>query len=351
MCVRIHELSPKESKFSSAPPWGHYYSADDTKGQHPSIDTVRIELGNTGSKSTIHRYLKELEEEASTRLDDEALLSQPIRELVARLASRLQEEAHSIVDESKSRYEYQIKELSGQCAALTEDAGQMADQRKAMELRLTETDEALTVKSAACDTLDKQVAEAKQREASLSALLKEKQTHIDSLEDKHRHSREALEHYRQSVKEQRDQDQRRHEQQVQQLQAEIRTLSQTISVKQGDLTQLNKDNARLVSELSAARRAARDFESKLNSAHSKLEDAKRRLQAQSIDLAQHVDSTQRQASEIDELALRLESAQSKVQDFTVSQAKLETELSVKNDLIERLIAEKQRNDDQPTTQE
>ncbi len=268
------------------------------KGQHPSIDMVRIELGNTGSKSTIHRYLKELEEEASTRLDDEALLSQPIRELVARLASRLQEEAHSIVDESKSRYEYQIKELSGRCAALTEDVGQMADQQQAMELRLTETDEALTVKSAACDTLDKQAAEAKQREASLSALLKEKQTHIDSLEDKHHHSREALEHYRQSVKEQRDQDQRRHEQQVQQLQSEIRTLRQTISIKQGDLTQLNKDNARLVSELSAARRAAHDFESKLNSADSKLEDSKRRLQAQSIDLAQHVDCTQRQASEI-----------------------------------------------------
>ncbi len=30
------------------------------RGEHPSIDTVRIELGNTGSKTTIHRYLKEL---------------------------------------------------------------------------------------------------------------------------------------------------------------------------------------------------------------------------------------------------------------------------------------------------
>lgn len=59
------------------------------RGENPSIDAIRIELGNTGSKSTIHRYLKELEEEASTRMDDEALLSQPIRELIARLASRL----------------------------------------------------------------------------------------------------------------------------------------------------------------------------------------------------------------------------------------------------------------------
>ena len=98
------------------------------RGENPSIDAIRIELGNTGSKSTIHRYLKELEEEASTRLDDEALLSQPIKDLIARLASRLQEEAHGIVEESKSRYEHQIKELSDRCTALTQEAGQLGDQ-------------------------------------------------------------------------------------------------------------------------------------------------------------------------------------------------------------------------------
>ena len=31
------------------------------QGQHTSIDAIRIALGNTGSKTTIHRYLKELE--------------------------------------------------------------------------------------------------------------------------------------------------------------------------------------------------------------------------------------------------------------------------------------------------
>ncbi len=35
------------------------------RGEHPSIDAVRIEMGNTGSKTTIHRYLKELDDGAS----------------------------------------------------------------------------------------------------------------------------------------------------------------------------------------------------------------------------------------------------------------------------------------------
>ena len=31
------------------------------EGKNPSVDAVRVALGNTGSKTTIHRYLKELE--------------------------------------------------------------------------------------------------------------------------------------------------------------------------------------------------------------------------------------------------------------------------------------------------
>jgi chromosome segregation ATPase len=219
----------------------------------------------------------------------------------------------------------------------------MADQHKALVSRLEESREALSAKSAACDALDSQLIEATQHETSLTALVKEKQAHIDSLEEKHHHSREALAHYRQSVKEQRDQDQRRHEQQIQQSQTEIRTLNQTITVKHGDLTQLNMDNARLVSELSTARKAVHDLESKFAAVNAKLEAADQRLQAQATDLQQHAERAQGQASQIDGLTQRLESAQREIQDFTVSHAKLEAEISVKNDIIERLLADKHRN--------
>ncbi len=89
---------------------------------------------------------------------------------------------------------------------------------------------------------------------SYTPRLQEGDTHRQSLEEKHQHAREALEHYRQSVKEQREQDQRRHETQIQQLQAELRQLQQTLSVKQGDITQLNRDNERFATELRDAQR-------------------------------------------------------------------------------------------------
>jgi len=65
-------------------------------------------MGNTGSKTTIHRYLKELEEEEASRLDDESLLSQPIKELISRLAAKLTEEARSIVEKNEKTSQQRI---------------------------------------------------------------------------------------------------------------------------------------------------------------------------------------------------------------------------------------------------
>lgn len=313
------------------------------KGQRPSIDAVRIELGNTGSKSTIHRYLRELDKEESTKLDDEALLSQPIKELIARLACRLKEEAQTIVEDNSSRYESQITQLSDRCAALTQDVEQGTEQQNALARQLDASDAALAEKAAACKTLEKALSEAKHRENNLGIQLQERQKRIESLEEKHRHSREALEHYRHSVKEQRDQDQRRHEQQVQQLQAENRALNQTISLKQTDLTLLHKDNARLAAELEAAREAEQSLEVKLKRAETTIEQSSYTLNARSSELQRYIDSGRRQAAQIEALMREAESAQEKIQEFTVAQAKLESELAVKNDLITRLMAKMQHS--------
>ena len=65
------------------------------RGEHPSIDAVRIEMGNTGSKTTIHRYLKELEGSDPKPTGATASLNEELTELVARLAQRLEEQAQA----------------------------------------------------------------------------------------------------------------------------------------------------------------------------------------------------------------------------------------------------------------
>jgi chromosome segregation ATPase len=96
--------------------------------------------------------------------------------------------------------------------------------------------------------------------SDLEIRVQEKDEQIRSLEEKHLHSREALEHYRNAVKEQRDQEQQRHEGQVQQVQVELRQLQQTLMVKQDELTRLNRGNERLLSEARQLAKAAATHE-------------------------------------------------------------------------------------------
>ncbi|HWV17669.1 MAG TPA: hypothetical protein VNZ68_03740 [Rhodocyclaceae bacterium] len=91
---------------------------------------------------------------------------------------------------------------------------------------------------------------AEQQVTDLKDRLAENEQHRKSFEDKHTHARDALEHYRQSVKDQRDQDQRRHEQQVQQFQAEFPQQQLALVGKQDEVSRLNQEGARLVLELS-----------------------------------------------------------------------------------------------------
>src|SRR6185437_5240227 len=67
------------------------------QGKTPSVDDVRVELGNTGSKTTIHKYLKELEDEDGGAGGQRASISDALQDLVERLAARLHEEAEERV--------------------------------------------------------------------------------------------------------------------------------------------------------------------------------------------------------------------------------------------------------------
>ncbi|MEO3883755.1 DNA-binding protein, partial [Acinetobacter baumannii] len=60
-----------------------------SQNKYPSVDAVRIELGNTGSKSTIHKYLKELEEDEEQGVGQNLSVSETIQNLVIRLSEQL----------------------------------------------------------------------------------------------------------------------------------------------------------------------------------------------------------------------------------------------------------------------
>lgn len=220
------------------------------QGRHPSIDAVREALGNTGSKTTIHRYLRELEVEEGGQ---SAPVNDAILALVSQLAARLEEEAATQVESMR----IQIAEQQAADRRIRSDLqAQLAEARQAHDVvsRQLESSRQETVR--VNDLLNQeQIARhtAEQRAVDLGERLADAQRHQTSLEEKHEHARNALEHYRNASKEQREQESRRHEQQVQVLQSEARQAQLTTSVKQEELTRLNKEAAALAAELRAAK--------------------------------------------------------------------------------------------------
>lgn len=244
------------------------------QGQHPSIDAIRIALGNTGSKTTIHRYLKELEEEEGSALKRAGTTSDAILDLVGRLAARLHEEAQSVAEQQvtvATAQRQQVREeadkLSAELAAVRTELAQAHATIATERAAHSNTQAALQQRTLEAERLAQQVRDFTERQTEQEGFRR-------SLEEKLQHAHQALEHFRNASKEQRDQDARRHEQQVQQLQAEIRQANQTLIVKQGEITQLNKEGARLATEAGAASKRVRELEMRDEQAQLELNQAR-----------------------------------------------------------------------------
>lgn len=224
------------------------------KGINPSIDALRVELGNTGSRSTIQRLLRELEQEEGAQLDDETLLSETVLDLVRRLAGQLRGEAKGLIEQAieqhkRERQQWHVTDSDRQreLVALRSELERAQSALEGQQLISATLQSTLRDEQTQGLVRDQQITDLTER-------LAENQGHRDSLEAKHEQARLALEHFREAAKEQREQAQLRQEQQVQSLQAEIRQLNQALAVKQTDITVLNKDNARLTSELGSTQK-------------------------------------------------------------------------------------------------
>jgi hypothetical protein len=90
------------------------------EGRYPSVDAVRLGLGNTGSKSTIHRFLKELADEdtgpdAGIKREDTA---RSLHAFVDELADRLHGDAQQRIRRLEAAHRQALLEKEDELAAL-----------------------------------------------------------------------------------------------------------------------------------------------------------------------------------------------------------------------------------------
>lgn len=257
------------------------------RGANPSIDAVRVELGNTGSKTTISRYLKELEPFNPEPAASRERMGEMLNGMVQTLLDQLMEEGQEVISQANEAFDMQRATLENQIIELRSELAtaqrNSATQQAAIE---TQSAELATTQSSLQAELTRN-AGLNQRCTDLESLVAEKDKHIHSLEEKHVQARGALEHYRDAAKEQRNQDQRKHESQLHEMQVEQRKLRETIALKQDDLTRLNRDNERLLGEARQQTKALHTQEALVQSLNTQVEGL-RQGEAKSAGVAEHL---------------------------------------------------------------
>jgi len=162
------------------------------RGENPSIDAVRIEMGNTGSKSTIHRLMRELDATeggaSSAQIDDE------LNSLVTRLAGRLREQAQEQIDEAQARLDAEKKELQDALHATQSQLADLIDRHAAQTTKLGTQTATLLSTQHALQSEQKDNARLTQAAQDTNARLQDKDEQIRSLKDQHlsAHTQSAL---------------------------------------------------------------------------------------------------------------------------------------------------------------
>ncbi|MFZ5463909.1 MAG: DNA-binding protein [Pseudomonadota bacterium] len=310
-------------------------------GRYPSVDAVRQELGNTGSKTTIQRYLKEIEEEDGGKAGSKVAISEALQDLVTRLAERLNMEADARIADLTAKHTEQLAEQRQAHEAIQAEAANLC---KALEKSQADLADEQTRHQRTADRLQQEItahAMATQQVTDFEDRLRAEEEHRRSLEEKHTHAREALEHFRAAAKEQREQDQRQHEQQIQYLQGKVKNLGNSLVLAQQEATTSHQENARLTSELARSERSLHDAKSELRN----LKDVKAELiaaQQQMDRLGRQVVELKAQVAAGDTLTEKLEAEQSedraRIHELQIRLAEVRAAAETQDQLAERIRA-------------
>ncbi|MCM1959073.1 DNA-binding protein [Acinetobacter modestus] len=307
-----------------------------SQNRYPSVDAVRIELGNTGSKSTIHKYLKELEEDEEQGIGQNLSISETIQNLTTRLADQLHIEANAEIEKVKGIKQINEERFKEEIQALRNELNQT---KVVLQERDTTVNEQQRVNEILKISLDQEIIAKNrlvQQVVNLTESLEQNKESLSNLEEKFKHAQQSLDHYRESVKEQRQQEIRRFDHQIQMLQAEIRQLQQTIIVKQDQLNQLALVNTKLETELGISSENNIKSEMIVDSLRKQLEQVKQHEASLLSSLQNYEGTIQKleiQLREvIQEKCIIIQQNKALQRDLVASQTKFETQQNMMSQL-------------------
>ena len=218
------------------------------QGKRPTIDAVRIALGNTGSNTTISHHLKELEEKPKPMLER---LSEPLAQLVTGLTEQLRAESEEQLIRAQAQFSLEKSQLESELQMAHKRWDEQLHNLDKVETRLHDAQQQRQEDVARLSQQTVELSQAQQRIEELTRLLQEQNIQIAVLNNELRHAAETLEQFRQAQQETHGTLLQQHVQQVAYLSEESRRNSEQLSFMQKELMELHRENARLLQQLSS----------------------------------------------------------------------------------------------------
>lgn len=213
----------------------------------PSIEAVRGVLG-TGSNSTINRYLKQWRDHQGPQAELEKGLPVSLLTAVKGIYEAISDEAKTLYLEAEAGHKQVVVELKSQMETLESTKNQLNQEKITQAETLTQVGEENAALKRQLDELQKVQSESTNENQLLNARLDDKVSELERLAQQLNHAQANLEHYRDTVREERVTEKR-------ELNEKIAGLENKLQAQQTLATNLNSEFIKLQQQHAAAEKA------------------------------------------------------------------------------------------------
>lgn len=316
------------------------------KNIRPSIEEVRKELG-TGSNSTINRHLRQWWEKQGRQMEAQQGLPDTLLIAVKGIYDAIQEEAVQKINAATAENTEMISRLTNQIAQLKTDNSKLAQHQSVLENQFNECQHRES-------TLQKKLSELSQdfdkkniENTSQQDRIRDKENEIERLTQQLNHAHHNLDHYRDSMRQQREIETQQYDKALNKLEQELQQQRVIATEGQAQLVKLKQQHESL-------KQHNRHCEEKLEESLEKWHKQELALQRQEINhnnlLQQHAQLDVQHKALLEEsksdknsstvLKTKLEKANERIEELNIALIKYEDRVNMLNDKNIFLIQEK-----------
>lgn len=294
-------------------------------GKHPTVDSVRLTLGSTGSKSTIAPFLKRWKAEQEDTAVAEVTLPTPLLSAVRGLHEHMQAEFTQQREALEQQHAEAARALELQAKQLQADKDRALAENLVVEEELGLTRQALAQLQERFQAQNIAMATLTAEQAGLQDRLSDRATEIATLSGQLSQAREQFSHYQEAVAAQRDDERRKYEQRIARHEHDLLLANREIAGLQAILTQRDATLSSLTVELGGLREESDNFRQEVQS----LQFDRDRL------MEQHTEAARTR----DEASIRVKQLELAVQEIRLSEASHVREIIIRTDQLHNALAQ------------